>query len=338
MRLRPFQLWFLLPVLLLGYAAWRGAAGANTEVEVIRLAHALNTDHPVHKGMEVFAREVAERSGGRLRIDIYPDGRLGNERELVELLQIGSIGITKVSAGQLEAFAPVFAVFGLPYLFDDTAHFWRFAESAQGRALLDAARAQRIKGLTWYDAGARSFYLRRGSARAVRHPRDLEGLAVRVMPSRTAMAMVEALGAKPVPIPFGELYTALDAGIVDAAENNPPSLFTSRQYEVAQSYSLNTHMILPDVLVIGTSTWERLDAAQRAWLESAAEVSAAAQREIWQREEESSLAAMRRAGLEIVTDIDHAAFRQATRGVYDTEAFQSSEASALIDAIRAQTR
>jgi tripartite ATP-independent transporter DctP family solute receptor len=277
---RPLRLlaWLAIPLLLIGYGLLGRALSPGNDAIVLRLAHVLNQQHPVHAGMLEFANEVERLSAGQIDVELYADGSLGSERELIELVQIGSVAATKVSAGQLESFAPSFRVFSLPYLFADEAHFWRFAESPAGVALLAAARPARLEGLTYFDAGSRSFYLGKGLDRPIRHPDDLRGLALRVMPSPSAMAMVETLGAKPVPIPFGELYSALDTGTVDGAENNPPSLHTSRQYEVASSYSLNRHATLPDVLVIGTRTWERLNDEQRGWLRAAAQRAMQVQR------------------------------------------------------------
>jgi tripartite ATP-independent transporter DctP family solute receptor len=338
MRTRVFLGWIALPVALIAWGLWRGATSPQEKATVLRLAHVLNEQHPVHRGMAVFAEETQRLSGGRLRIDLYADGKLGSERELLELVQIGSLAATKVSAGQLEAFSPQYSLFGLPYLFDDRAHFWRFAQSDDGARLLDAPQSARLQGLTFYDAGSRSFYFGRDVDVRLDHPDDLRGLAVRVMPSRTAIAMVEALGAKPVPIPFGELYSALDTGTVDGAENNPPSLYTSRQYEVSSSYSLNEHAILPDVLVIGTRTWERLSEQERGWLREAARRSAIAQRRMWLDSESESLREMRKAGLTIVTGIDRAAFRERVRPVYARPEFRLPEMLALIAAVDTQRR
>jgi tripartite ATP-independent transporter DctP family solute receptor len=329
-RLTP--LWLALPLLLIGYALLRYVADPSARYTVLRLAHALNAAHPVHHGMQVFGTELERLSDGRLRVEIYADGKLGTERELVEQLQIGSIALTKVSAGQLEAFAPSYRVFGLPYLFDDSAHFWRFAATPTAQTLLTSSQPQRIMGLSFFDAGARSFYLTARSGREVRTPADLRGLNLRVMPSASAMAMVQALGAKPVPIPFGELYSALDSGTVDGAENNPPSLFSSRQFEVARSFSLNEHLILPDVLVIGTPTWDRLSAQEQTWVQRAAIVASQAQRAAWRSEEARNLAAMRAAGLKIIEDIDKQPFRNATAAL---RAEIERTPSAAIDLLKA---
>jgi len=193
---------------------------------VLRLGHGLNRDHPVHKAMEFMARDVERRSGGRLRIEIYPDEQLGPERDLIELLQMGSLALTKVSTAPLENFSPLLKVFGLPYLFRNREHFWQVLDGPIGEELLEASVPFRLMGLCYYDAGARSFYISRKRGVVVRSPSDLEGLSIRVQRSRSAVRLVELLGAKPIPIPFGELYTALDTGTVDGAENNPPSLYT----------------------------------------------------------------------------------------------------------------
>ncbi len=328
--MRP--IWLLAPIALIAGALWENAS-RGVEVKTLRLAHALNTEHPVHRGMQVFADEVRRLSSGSLQVDIYADGKLGSERELVEQMQLGSIALTKVSAGQLESFAPAYAAFGLPYLFDDIAHFWRFAQTPAASELLVSSSPQRIVGLTFYDAGARSFYLSAKSGRQIRSADDLKGLSLRVMPSRTAMAMVEALGAKPVPIPFGELYTALDSGTVDGAENNPPSLYTSRQFEVATSYTLNEHLILPDVLAIGAPTWERLTTEQQRWVREAAATSAVAQRHLWKDEEARNLDAMRAAGLHIIETVDRDSFRAATAPLRNRLLAEQPSLQPLVDAI-----
>ena len=172
---------------------------------------------------------------------------------LLELLQIGSLGMTKVSSSVLEQFVPAFRVFGLPYLFRDDAHRFAVLEGPVGRQLLLAGEAVWLRGLTYYDAGTRSFYTTR---RAIERPRDLSGLKIRTQESASAIRMINLLGGAATPISFGELYTALQQGIVDGAENNPPSYHTSRHYEVARFYSLDEHTAVPDVLLVSTVVWE----------------------------------------------------------------------------------
>lgn len=273
------------------------ACDASPGPRVLKLGHGLDTTHPVHRAMEHMAARVAEGSSGRLRIDIYPSEQLGSERECVELLQIGSLDLTKVSASVMESFAPSFQVFGLPYLFRDRDHLFSTLEGPIGEELLLESQDYRLRGLCYYDAGSRSFYTRE---RPVRSPADLRGLKIRTQESPTAMRMVQSLGGSPTPISWGELYTALQQGVVDGAENNPPSFYLSRHYEVCSYYSLDEHTAVPDVLLIGTTAWNRLDAGERRLLVEAARESAQVQKEIWRRASDEALAAVAAAGVEIL--------------------------------------
>lgn len=262
----------------------------------IKLAHGLDISHPVHKGMVYFAEQVAERSNGQMRVDIYPSGQLGSERQCLELLQIGSLGMTKVSAAVLENFAPRVKVLGLPYLFRDDEHAWEVLNGPIGKSLLLEAQNYWLRGVCFYDAGSRSFYTK---DRPINSPEDLDGLKVRVMNSQTAMQMVKAMGGAPTPISFGELYTALQQGVVDGAENNPPSFYTSRHYEVCKYYSIDEHSTVPDVMLIGTNTWERLTAQEKTWLQEAADASVEYQRKVWAASEQEALDAVKAAGVKI---------------------------------------
>lgn len=283
-------------------------AGCDDEpdVTVIKLGHALDTQHPVHVAMVYMAERLAAESGGTMRIDVYPSGQLGSEREMLELLQIGSLGITKVSASVLENFAPDFEVLSLPFVFRDDAHRFAVLEGPVGRALLAETTPFRLRGLAYYDAGSRSFYT---VPRPVRTPDDLRGMKIRVQESATAMNMVRALGGSPTPISFGELYTALQQGVVDGAENNPPSFFLSRHYEVARYYVLNEHTAVPDVLVIGTTVWDRLTPQQQAWVQRAADASAELQKRLWKASTDEALEAVRAAGVQVI-ETDKAPFAE----------------------------
>ena len=270
--------------------------GDDSESRTLRLAHGLDVNHPVHRSMEILADRAKERSGGTLRVEIYPAEQLGSEREALELLQIGSLAMTKVSASVLESFAPAFELFGIPYLFEDRDHLFRVLEGDIGKELLLEPERYRLRGLCYYDAGSRSFYTR---STPILTPQDLEGLKIRTQESPSAMRMVRALGGSPTPISWGELYSALQQGVVDGAENNPPSFHLSRHYEVAKTYALDEHTAVPDVLVIGTAVWETLSAEHRAVLEAAVAESAEAQKRLWKEAEEEALRVVEEAGVEI---------------------------------------
>ena len=318
-------------LLLLALVAVGCAAAPTDAPRVLRLGHGLSADHPVNLAMLAMAAHVDSASGGRLQIAVYPSGQLGSERECLELLQIGSLALTKVSASVLEGFAPEFSVFSLPYLFRDEAHRLAFFDSAVGREMLASTEAFRFRGLTYYDAGARSYYTVEAP---VRTPDDLRGLKIRVQESPTSMRKVREMGGSPTPISYGELYTALQQGVVDGAENNPPSFYLSRHYEVAKYYVLNEHTAVPDVLIVGTTLWDRLSPQQRTWLQTAADASVAVQKVLWREATEEALAAVREAGVEVVADVDKAPFAAAVEGMAARYA-RDPAAARLLEAIRA---
>ena len=262
----------------------------------LKLAHALPVDHPVHQAMEFMAQRTGELSKGKLTIKVYPSGQLGSEQQCLELLQIGSLAITKVSAGTMESFIDEYKIFGLLYIFRSKEHTFQVLDGEIGKELLLLPQDIWIRGLCYYDAGSRSFYTR---TKTIHTPEDISGLKIRVMESQTAMQMIRTMGGSATPISWGELYTALQSGVVDGAENNPPSLYTSRHYEVCKYYSLNEHTTIPDVLVIGVKIWEKLTAQEREWVQQAANESALLQRKLWAESEKESLEKMQKEGVEI---------------------------------------
>ncbi|GAA4440981.1 TRAP transporter substrate-binding protein [Pontibacter saemangeumensis] len=262
----------------------------------IKLAHSLEVSHPVHQAMLYMAERLKEKSGGTLSIGIYPNSQLGSERESVELLQIGSLGMTKVSAATMESFSPNFKVLSLPYIFRDKAHFFSVLEGEIGQELLTEGEQYWLRGLTYYDAGSRSFYT---ASKPINTPDDLKGLKIRVQASNTAIQMVNAFGGAATPISTGEIYTALQQGVVDGAENNPPTFHLSRHYEVARHYALNEHTMVPDILLVSTKVWEKLTPQEQQWLQEAAEESAVVQRKLWQEAEEEALREVKKAGVEV---------------------------------------
>jgi len=291
-----------------------GTGCSRIDQKVLRLAHALDPTHPVHKAMEFMAARVQERSGGRLKIAIYPSQQLGTERECLELLQIGIVDITKVSAAVMEGIVPEFKVLSMPYIFRDRAHYFRVLDGGPGEKLLLAGDEYWLHGLCYYDAGSRSFYCRE---KMIMRPEDLAGLKIRVMQSNTAIQMLKYLGGSATPISWGELYTALQGGVVDAAENNPPSFYLSRHYEVCKYYSLDEHTSIPDILVIGTKTWDRLQPDEKRIIKEAAIESGIYERKLWEESENEALQALRAAGVEIAKP-DKAPFIQKVEPMYNS--------------------
>ena len=291
MKLNLKFVFFCLGILMVSGC---GDLGGN---RTIRLAHGLDVNHSVHKAMVKMGGDLKEISGGKMLLEIYPNQQLGTERQCLELLQIGSLDMTKVSVGTLENFAPKMKVLGLPFLFRDRQHSFDVLDGPIGQELLNDGEKYWLKGLGYYDAGSRSFYTK---DRPVNNPDDLEGLKIRVMESVTAMDMVKDLGGSPTPISWGELYTALQQGVVDGAENNPPSFYLSRHYEVCKFYTLDEHTVLPDVLLAGTHLWDSLSEEEQGWLKKAVDGSIGYQRKLWAESEDEALAEVEKAGVEII--------------------------------------
>ena len=285
-----------------------GQIGGNDR---ITLAHTLDEKHPVHLAMERFRDELIALSGGTLAVEIFPNGQLGSERELVELAQIGAISMTKVSSLSLENFSQDMGVYSLPYLFEDAGHQYRVLDTEIGREVLGSLDAVLLKGMGYYDAGARSFYMVDGP---VNTPDDIRGKTVRVLSSEALVKTIETFGGAAAPIAFGELYAALQQGVVNGAENNPPSLITARHYEVARYYSLDEHTAAPDVVVMGQAKWDSLSDQQQQWTQAAMDASAVYQRELWQKASDEALVELAANGVTI-TRPDKAPFREAVKGL-----------------------
>lgn len=281
--------------------------------QVLKLAHSLPPTAPVHKGMERFAELVFEKSGGRVEVQIFPSGQLGSETEAIEQLQRGAITMVKTSAAAMEGFVPEMAVFGVPYLFRDAEHFWNVLNSPVGQELLVGATDRGIRGLCYYASGARSFYT---VDKPILSPADLSGMKIRTMRSATSIEMIDTMGGAAAAIPFGELYTALQQGMVDGAENNAPSLYDSRHWEVARYYSLDEHTRIPDVLIFSEKVWAQLSPEVQVILLEAAEESVPYQRKIWDAYVAECLENLQAEGVEIYYP-DKEPFQKAVQSMVD---------------------
>lgn len=287
------------------YLGGRSASGGGAANQlVLKLGHGLDTGHPVHKAMEFMKARVEELSAGTVTIDIYPSAVLGNELQCIEQLQNGSLAMTKTSAAAMENFIPAMSVYSLPYVFRDGDHYWNVLTGPIGKGLLQQGESKFLRGLCYYDGGSRNFYTKN---KPIRTPDDLKGLKIRVMNSKTAIDMVKAMGGAPTPISWGELYSALAQGTVDGAENNPPSFTSNKHYEVCKHFTLDGHTRIPDMLLIGTKVWDKLDPQVQGWIQQAADESVAFQRKLWQEKTTEALEQAKAEGV-AVYEVDVAAF------------------------------
>lgn len=278
---------------------------------MLKLAHGLDEAHPVHQAMILMKQRLEELTDGKATIDLYSGGVLGGETDCLEQVQKGELAMTKVSTAALEAFIPEMKVFSIPFTFRDENHFWTTLNGDIGKKLLAKGAAQNFQGLCYYDSGDRNFY---STKKPIRTIDDVKGMKIRVMNSRTAMDMINAMGGSPCPITWGELYTALAQGTVDAAENNPPSFDTSRHFEVCKYFTFTAHQRIPDMVIMSTKVWDTLPQDVQAALQQAADESEIFQRKLWKEKTEQSLALAKEKGVELITpELD--GFRKACAGI-----------------------
>lgn len=293
------------------------ASASGTTIERnLQIAHSLPTTHPVHEGIVRFSERLNALSGGAITCKVYPSEQLGSETVCLEKVSNGTLDLTKVSSAPVANFVPVMKVFSLPYLFDDSAHYWRALDGKVGKELLaevektEGGAASGFVGLCYFDSGSRNFYAKT----PILSPEDVRNKTVRVMQDPVAIEMIKAMGGNPFPMGFGELYSALQTGNVDAAENNPPSFVSSGHLEVCKEFSFDHHSRVPDLFLVSKSLWDTLSDQEKEWFLAAAGDASRHQRELWKTGIDDSIATMKENGVTI-HEPDLQPFRDATADV-----------------------
>lgn len=299
---------------------------------VLRLANNLNALHVTSVALAAFAEDVEARSGGRIVVRTYGNGQLGGERQVLGQLNQGIVDLTRVSAPGLANYDPGYHTFGLPYVFESEDEYYTVMDSPEMAEYFRSTVDDGFVGLTYYSSGARSFYT---VDRPIRTPEDLRGLKVRVQDMRSQTDFVGELGAAPIVMAFGDTYTSLQTGLIDGAESNETVLTQSAHGEVTKSFSLTEHTRIPDMLVISSDAWLRLDAADQELLADAARASTEEHRRAWAESIDQAVVDAEAMGVEFVTDVDTDSFREATRPVVDQYAETYPEVAELLAVIEA---
>jgi len=269
--------------------------------------------YPTVEAVKYMGELVSQRTNGRIKIEVTNNAALGTEKDTIEQTRFGVIDMNRVNAAPFNNLVPQTVVLGLPFLFRSTEHMHKTVDSPIGDEVLAAFEPHGLVGLAFYDSGARSFY---STKKLIEKLEDLKGMKVRVQQSDLWIAMMEAFGANATPMPFGEVYSSLETGVVDAAENNWPSYESSRHFEVAKNYTLTEHSLNPEILVISKISWDKLSADDQKVLKDAAKESVAKMRELWTAREKASEEKVRAAGANVIT-VDKAEFSAAMKPVYD---------------------
>lgn len=313
-----------------GGAANSGEATPENPLE-LNLAHNLAESHITSIALQQFADKVAEKSNGRIVIKIFPNGTLGSETEVLEQLMAGVVDMTRVSAPGLATYNEGYHAFGLPYIFDDNENYYKVMGSDQMGGFFRSSQADGFVTLTYYTSGSRSFYT---IDRPVRKPEDLKGLKVRVQDMKSQTDMMKALGGTPVAMAMGDVYTALQTGIIDGTENNETALTTGMHGEICKYYSVDQHTMIPDVLVIATSSWNSLSPEDQQILIDAAKESTQDHIVEWEKAiSEAVDTASGEMGVTFVEDVDKEAFRKATAGMIGEYRDQYPKVGEVLDII-----
>jgi tripartite ATP-independent transporter DctP family solute receptor len=316
--------------MMLVIALCLAAPSASTLAREFRVADTQNEDYPTVQALNYMGRLVTERSGGRHRIAVFASRQLGEEKETLQQTRAGAIDLNRTNVALIGTVAPSVNVLAMPFLFRSLEHLRKVLDGPIGAEILNGLEPYGFIGLAFYDSGARSIYNR---VRPVHSIDDLKGLRLRVQQSAQMSEMIRALGAEPVELPYGQVLTAFNTGLIDGAENNWPSFVTTGHYKSAGYYTLTQHTASPDILVMSLKAWHNLSADDRTIFREAAQRSSLHMRETWKALEDRSRRQAEDAGVKIVTDFDHKPFEAAMAGIY-ARAERDPATAALIERIR----
>lgn len=285
----------------------------GAEKVTLRVASVSGPQHHHNEALRWYAERVANRTGGRLDVKVLDGAQLGGERDYIEGMILGSIEMAQVSTGPIAGFIPEFDLFSLPYMFRNTDHFVKVINGPVGAKFFDLLEKRGIQGLCWFDNGYRSVF---NSKRPIRTPEDMKGLKIRVMESPIMVDTINAMGGSATPMAYGELYTALQQGVLSGAENAPGNVFNDKFYEVTKYYSLTNHFRPPGVVAISLKVWNRLTKEDQAVLQEEAKALQTYEIDLTQKVEKESIEKLKAKGMQI-NEVDFDAFQNAVKPVHD---------------------
>jgi len=280
-----------------------------------RLAENQPADYPTTLADIFFADVVRQMTNGRIDIQVYYGGQLGSETETIQQTMAGVIQFNRVNAAPLASFVDSLSVLSLPFLFSSEEHLWKVLYGQVGEKLLDSMKSSGLIGLTYFDSGARSFFTRKTP---ILKPDDLKGLKIRVQNAPVFVEMVKLLGGTPIVMEYGQVYTGLQTGVIDGAENNIPSYYTMSFYQVAPHYSFNMHSMVPEILFMNLATWNSLSKEDQLIIKTAAHAASLYQRKLWADRTKANMEALKAAGANFYypTPEDLKLFQKAVQPLY----------------------
>ncbi|PYG26400.1 tripartite ATP-independent transporter DctP family solute receptor [Pelagimonas varians] len=288
-------------------------------------------DYPVSHGMEAFMAEVTEKTDGAIKGKTFHAGVLGSQPDAIEQVRLGIIDFGVFSLGPMGQAVPETNVVSLPFIFKSVPQMYELMDGEAGAAVSAGLEAKGIVALGYYDAGARSFY---NGTKPINTPDDVTGMKVRVMNNDLFVGMIEAMGGNATPMAFAEVYQSLKTGVVDGAENNPPSYESTSHFEVAKYYSLSEHLIIPECLCMSKKTFDALTPEQQEIVRAAGKASTDLQRGLWQEREAASMKIVQDGGVEVNTIEDKSAFQAAMAPVYEQYLAANPDMTDLVNLFR----
>ena len=300
----------------LAMAALHNPAAAQSKLE-LKASDVHPAGYPTVVAVENFGKKLEQATGGRITVKMFPSMQLGGEKEAIEQAQIGAIQLARVSVGALGPVIDELNVFNLPFLFRNTAHMQQVIDGPIGRELLDKITDNPkagLVGLCWMDAGARSMY---DTKKPIVSLSDLKGMKMRVMGNPMFVDMMNALGGNGVAMGYDQVFSALQTGVVDGAENNPPSFVFDNHFTVAKYYTLTEHLIVPEVLVMSKKAWDGLSKEDQELVRKFSREAQLEERKLWQEYETQAMAKAKAAGIQIIDVADKTAFQAAVKPVWD---------------------
>ena len=295
------------------FLALLGSLALTAQATEFRSADTHNADdYPTVAAVKFMSTVLEKKSGGKHKIKVFNKAALGSEKETIDQTKIGALDFTRVNVGPMNGICPLTQVPTMPFLFRSVEHMRKTLDGPVGDEILKSCESVGFVGLAFYDSGARSIYAKK----PIRTVADAKGLKIRVQQSDLWVALISAMGANATPMPYGEVYTGLKTGLIDAAENNIPSFDTAKHVEAVKVYSRTEHSMAPEILVMSKIIWDKLPKAEQDMIRESARESVAFERQKWDEQEAKSLASVKAAGAQIV-DVDKSSFQAVMGPVYD---------------------
>lgn len=313
-------------------AALCAGAALAAQAQVMKAADVHPAGYPTVVAVENMGKKLDAATQGRIKFQMFPGSVLGGEKEMIEQTQVGAIQILRTSLGPVGPVVPEVNVFNMPFVFRDIPHMRAVIDGPIGQELLDklSASSARLVGLAWMDGGSRSLYTKK----PVRKPEDLKGQKIRMMGNPLFVDTMNAMGGNGIAMGYGEVFSAIQTGVIDGAENNPPSLFTANHFKAgAKYYTQTNHLIIPEILVMSKVTWDKLSPADQAAVKKAAREAQMEQRQLWDAAVADYTAKLKAEGVEFIA-MDNKPFYDATAPVRAKYGAQFADLMARIAAVK----